>query len=73
MYKILLISYRTRKYMHVINQVLNIFFFLTQRVQIMVLPLGYQPKPSKLESVGDYQPKPNKLEFVEGFSTMVVL
>ena len=64
MYKILLISYRTRKYMHVINQVLNIFFFLTQRVQIMVLTLGYQPKPSKLESVGDYQPKPNKLESV---------
>ena len=60
MYKILLISYRTRKYMHVINQVLNIFFFLTQRIQTVILTLGYQPKP-------------NKLEFVEGFSTMVVL
>ena len=67
MYQILLISYRTRKYMHVINQVLNIFFFLTQRIQTVtqriqtvILTLGYQPKPSKLE-------------FVEGFSAMVVL
>ena len=60
MYQILLISYRTRKYIHVINQVLNIFLFLMQRIQTVVLTLGYQPKP-------------NRLEFVEGFSAMVVL